>query len=551
MNINPMRMTGLATGMDTDNMVKQMMKPYQMRYDKMKQDRQVVQWKQDLYRDILGDVNTFSSTYFDVLKKDTYMLSPNAFAGFDTTITSNDPNKVTGVSIEALAGATSGDYEVIVNNLAKGASFSSSNAVKDGSGKDISRATKLSELGIDASSAKIINIQYGAEGLDGGAIKNPKTYEVNIDPTMTVQNLIDTIAEKTQGNVRLSFTELTGKFNLETTKTGVNAQLKLNSDDIWNKIGFDPSTSLKGGTNAKINIKAPAMDAGIYIERETNTFVIDNVKYNLTKENAGITNSINIKPNSDKPFEKIKGFIDKYNEIIEKINNKISEKKQFTYQPLTDEQKKDMKDDAISKWEDKAKQGLLRNDSNLENILTDLRKSVYDTVKDAGISITDIGISTSSDTSQRGKLIIDEKKLRTALESNPEKVMNIFIKPSSTVSSYDPDLSQSDRSTRWNEEGIIQRFNDVLKDYTRTSRNKDGKKGLLIEKAGIKGDLSEVKNLLTSDLNDRDKAIKELERKLSERENRYYTQFAQLEKAMNQMNSQSNWLTQQLSGGNR
>ncbi len=208
-----------------------------------------------------------------------------------------------------------------------------------------------------------------------------------------------------------------------------------------------------------------------------------------------------------------------------------------------------MKEDEIKRWEEKAKQGLLKGDRNLEDMLLELRNAFYDKVEEAGISITDLGISTGRDTSKRGKLEIDEKKLKEVLENNPEKVIKLFTKQSDTVKSYDPDMSPSDREARWKEEGIFQRVNDILLDYTRTTRNSNGKKGVLIEKAGIKGDFSEVNNIFSTDLRDKDKRIEDMERKLFDKENGYYRKFAALEKAMNKMNSQSAWLAQQLGGG--
>ncbi len=40
--MSSLRITGLATGMDTDNTIKQLMKPYNMKVDKLKQDKQIV-----------------------------------------------------------------------------------------------------------------------------------------------------------------------------------------------------------------------------------------------------------------------------------------------------------------------------------------------------------------------------------------------------------------------------------------------------------------------------------------------------------------------------
>ena len=218
--------------------------------------------------------------------------------------------------------------------------------------------------------------------------------------------------------------------------------------------------------------------------------------------------------------------------------------------PLTEEQKADMKEEEIKIWEVKAKEGLIKNDPMLQNMMTSMRNAFYTGVEGAGITLSELGLSTSSDISMRGKIIIDETKLKGALSTRGEQIANIFMKTSTSKSSYNPDMNSTDRSLRNKEEGIFQRINDIFSDYTRTTRNIAGKKGILIEKAGIKGDFTEFKNLLTDDMKFKDNAIKAMQKKMADRENRYYSQFAKLEVAMNKLNSQSSWLTQQLGTGN-
>ncbi|MGL5477506.1 MAG: flagellar cap protein FliD N-terminal domain-containing protein, partial [Clostridium sp.] len=61
-----MRIPGLATGMDTDSMVKEMMKPYQMKVDRVKQDNLRIKYQQDLYRDVLKQSQDFYNKYFSI-----------------------------------------------------------------------------------------------------------------------------------------------------------------------------------------------------------------------------------------------------------------------------------------------------------------------------------------------------------------------------------------------------------------------------------------------------------------------------------------------------
>jgi flagellar hook-associated protein 2 len=59
------------------------------------------------------------------------------------------------------------------------------------------------------------------------------------------------------------------------------------------------------------------------------------------------------------------------------------------------------------------------------------------------------------------------------------------------------------------------------------------------------GDRSVFNNTLYQQIADYDRKIAELNDELIMKENRYYIQFAQLEKLINDMNSQSMWLARQ------
>jgi flagellar hook-associated protein 2 len=542
---NSLRITGMATGMDTETTVKQMMKPYTMRVDKMKQNREIVAWKQELYRDILADTATIKSTYFDILKPATNMLSKNSYAGFDVTAVNNVATEIAGASATASVGAVVGSYSVEVIKLAKpakvdGAEINIANINKD--------TTKLSVLGIENGGTLTFNYKDS-----NGVTKTSDPITVSKDAT--ISQLMDAVNQGTSGAVKLNFSELTGKFSIESLETGNLAVLKVTEDggkNVLTKLKLtvivDSNGNVTGGEDAEVKITPPGIGSlAKTVTKPSNSFSIDGVNYTLTK--AVTTNNITVVGNSQKTYDKIKGFIDKYNELVDKVSKKTDEKKQYKYLPLSDEQKKDMKEDEIKQWDIKAKEGLLKGDSNLENMLSVMRGAFYEIVEGAGISLSEIGLSTSSDTSQRGKIIIDEKKLKTAIETRGEQVANLFTKTSTTHSSYSADYSNSERSIRNKEEGIFQRINDILQDYTRTTRNNNGKKGILLEKAGIKGDSTEFKSFLSEDIIKKDQKINEMIKSLSDRENKYYLQFSKLEVAMNKMNSQSSWLTQQFSGG--
>ena len=87
-----MRITGLATGLDMDQIVKDSMKPYRIKIDRKGQDKEILQIKQKLYREVIKDSREFYNKYFDVTKSDSILLSKNWAT---TKFTSSNENVVT------------------------------------------------------------------------------------------------------------------------------------------------------------------------------------------------------------------------------------------------------------------------------------------------------------------------------------------------------------------------------------------------------------------------------------------------------------------------
>lgn len=87
-----MRITGLATGLDMDQIVKDSMKPYRIKIDRKGQDKEILEIKQKLYREVIKDSREFYNKYFDVTKSDSILLSKNWAT---TKFTSSNENVVT------------------------------------------------------------------------------------------------------------------------------------------------------------------------------------------------------------------------------------------------------------------------------------------------------------------------------------------------------------------------------------------------------------------------------------------------------------------------
>lgn len=519
------RFGGMATGLDTDTLIKQMMQPYRMKVDKQKQDKQVIQWKQDIYRDIINDIRGLKNSYLDNIKPDDNLLMQKNYAGYD--VSSSD---ATAATATAGIGAVAGNYTVAVTELAKGAQISGTPLA----GKTTS--SKLSELNPLILVDTDIDFKIKVNGTE-------KTITLTDAGDKTISEFISAISAQTDGEVNARFSELTQTFSIETNKTGENSSVEILSvgttADIITAFSIAAGNidAAKIGSNANLAITPPGGASVPVTTKETNDFTIDGINYSLKAAGPTITTTLSVTANTDKTYDKIMGFVTKYNELIDKVKEKVEQKKQYTYTPLTDEQKQDMKEDEIKAWEEKAKEGLIKGDNSLNSMLYSMRSAFFDSVEGVSVSLKDLGFTTSRDISQRGKIVIDEsltadeakKKFSDALKSNGTAVADLFSKSGTTYS----------------EKGIFQRLNDTIEEYTKPF----GEKGILLKKAGIKGNTTEFNNLLSEQMIQKDKYITELTKKLADKETNYYAMFARLEVAMNQMNAQSSWLAQQLGGG--
>lgn len=224
--------------------------------------------------------------------------------------------------------------------------------------------------------------------------------------------------------------------------------------------------------------------------------------------------------------DKIKDFVKNYNEMLDSLNGLLKEKKHRDFPPLTKEQREDMSESEQKLWDEKAKSGLLRNDSLIREGLAKMRMQFSSPVGNLGDktidSLAEIGITTSPRMTENGKLVIDEDKLDKALAKDPEQVVKMFTQRGSV-----------DAKTGEDTRGITERLRDEIKSLTRNIEKKAGKDGATDQSYGI------GKKIVESD--DR---ITKLQAKMKDIEARYWKQFTAMEKAINKANEQSGMFAQ-------
>lgn len=237
---------------------------------------------------------------------------------------------------------------------------------------------------------------------------------------------------------------------------------------------------------------------------------------------------------ADKIVDTIKEFVNDYNEMVGQIKKAYStlpmqRSNGAYYEPLTDEDKENMSDSAIEDWEENAKAGILFGDRDLSSLYSRLTSAVsmygqdLSDLKAAGITVSySNGLSTLS---------FDEKALRSTLESDPDRVKDIFSK-------------STDNGAATN--GLMAAIKEPLETFGGTT---GAVKGTLVEKAGSPlAPTSIYQNYIQKQLDALDTQIEKWQDKMSDQVDYYTTQFSKLEQLIAQMNSQSSSLSQMMGG---
>lgn len=492
MMYSPMRVGGLASGMDIDQIVDDLMEAEHIKVDKLHQQKQVMEWQKKEYRDINLKLKNLYDTNFDMKLSKSYLKyeavgSMNDGSDFEKYFT-----------VSPGPGAINGSYEVKVEQMAEPARLESKKL------KDV-KLSKEESLDLNAP----IKSQIKYEGsIEKFTIND---CEIEIDENDSLNDILNKISNSKAG-VKAYYDEITDKVVIVSKETGLDANIEITDDNgLLKFLGFDNTKAT--GKNAIININ------GTEIEKTTNNFTVNGIRFDLIRATEGKTATFSTKNDPDAVIENIKEYVDTYNKTISLINDKLSEERYRDFPPLTDAQKKEMSEDDIKLWEEKARSGHLRSDPILDRIVRSLRSAISDPVGDNDKSLSAIGITTK-DWREKGILHIDEKKLRDAIVKDPEAVMNIFI--------ADGDKTKS--------KGVVNRVYDILKGGIRD----------ITDKAGG-GEFQKFDNsYLGKRIRDMEDRIDEWEERLWSKEEHYWSQFTAMEKAISAMNQQSMWLASQM-----
>lgn len=482
------KVTGLASGMDIDSLMEKLMKAESAQMEKLQQQKQKYEWKRDAYREVNTTLSAFEKGIFDNYGLASKWNAKNATSTSSAISVTANSNAAGNLTITEATAATSGQKLVDL----KGTGFTNQSTLAD-----------LGIAGDGSIKIKAIN--------DAGEYTEK---EIEYKTTDKISDLISKINNSGVGITALSSTDT---ISLQANSTGKGADgsiaITADSNGVFQKLGLTDGTGkVAEGANGSMVVN------GVKMESTSN-------KYNVSGYTINVTNNISA---TDAPakitsttetktiVDKVKEFVSTYNGLIEDLNKRVSEKKNLSYQPLTDAQKAELKDDEIKKWEEKAKAGLLKGDSNINKVLTEMRSTIANYGSGSDDMLAKIGITTSKVWTDNGKLELNEDKLMEALEKDPNIVSRIF-------------LGDTDKGTK----GFVSELRTPAQNAVKSIEQTAGRASSAEDSYALGKNLKDI-NSKIDDWKDRLKGIEE----------RYWKQFAAMESAIQKANSQSSIFTQ-------
>ena len=535
----PIRMTGMVSGLDTDSIVKELVSAYSTKKEKYEKEQTKLGWKQEIWKDLNKEVNTFYKSVGNLRFEGGYSTKKT---------TSSDTAKAT---VSAGSNAVTGTQKLHVLSTAQSGYLTGGKITASDSSAKVTSSTKLSELGFTEDETALKFIAKDKDGKDISA-------DIKLSKDSTISDAVKALRDV---GLNASFDENNGRIFLSSSATGASTDFSLKSDgsdaskNLLNTLALNTDAS-EVTEASKRATKIDGSDAaivlnGVVYTSSSNNFsinglsisvnaVTDSVDLSKAKTNGSLdadkisdmlvntplndSEAISITTSTDTQgiYDKIKDFITSYNNIINKMTKLYNADSAGNYEPLTDDEKSEMSDSEIEKWETKIKDSLLRRDSTLSTVMSAMTTAMSGgaTVNGKTYFLSNFGISTlgymnAAENEQNAYHIDGDEddentsgntdKLMTALNSDPDTVMD-FMKQMAT-----------------------NLYNAIDKQMTSTT---------LRSKYSIYNDkemTTQYKNYTTT--------IKQWETKISDKEDYYYKKFSSMESALSKLNSQTSSLS--------
>ena len=544
-----------GSGIDVESMVKVGMMTKQNQYDSMYKKEIKDEWIKEAYSGVYSDLQTFSGSTMSSYKMSS-KTNPMLAASKDSTVTTATANadaasmshtvNVTQLASNAYMQTQSGQSITRLNT-----NSSTSIYLKDilYSASDLSTAqSNYSSMTDEQKASNVLSFKI-SDGDPNGTGTNTETISFTYKDLFESNQTLNDLATKIKNsgvNINAQYDATNDSFSLYNKSGGSANQINLTvaddpsgtTDDmarsLLNNLNLgsvntnNTITTLNPLTSGNTTMTASGQSAQVTIDgkaytSDTNKISASNVTYNIA---AAGTTTVTVSQDTDTIISNVNQFVTDYNKMIDELNTKYNETQYSGYDVLTTAQQNSMTSDQITKWNDKAKSGLLYHDKNVGDVISSMRQAIYtpvDSVDSDYNTMMSIGITSATD---QGHLTLDQDKLKKALAADPDCVYQLFS------SSGDVTDSAGNTTTDYNKEGVVNRIYDsvnkdlsVMKDYAGTStESSDG---------STLGDL--IRDLKTK--------MSDFQTQMDAYEDKLYSKYDAMETAIQQLSSSMNYVT--------
>lgn len=391
--------------------------------------------------------------------------------------------------------------------------------------------TKASASNKISSGSTLSDLGFKPEA-DGTYKLNINGTEISLDKNSTISSMMSAV-NKSAAGVTMTYSSLTNSFTLESKEFGGAGKVEVGDTSLGRSLGLVDDNGTVGaseGQNAIFEIN------GQEVYLNDNTYTLDGNTFTFNDNmTIGETYTVNIAKDSTTVKDALKKFVESYNKLIDDVYGYIGKSPAKdddgnTYEPLTNAEKDEMSEDEITKWEEKAKQGVLYNDSTVSTVMSQMRSALYTSVTlDDGskFGIYNLGIKTSSEWSEHGKLQIDENAFDKAFENNEDAIIKLF----------------TDSDT-----GMMKKLNSVIDGAVKSS-GAANTRGTLVRKAGKADSSVTTDSTIYKEMVKMQDRLKELQDRYDTKEEYWWKVFTNMETAMADLNSQTSYISSYLGTG--
>lgn len=595
----PMRLTGMYSGLDTDSVIKELVKAKSAKVDKAKKEKTKTEWKQEAWTGLNKKIKSlFSGTLSNLrfstsYKKKTTSVSNSsavsvitgeaamngvqslsvtglAKSGYLTgaALKTQDGAKATGETLvkDLKFGDTElpegGSFTVTVNGKATNIDITAETTINDVVGKLNEAGVSAnfdeknqrifiasSQSGKDYDFSITANEEGGFKALSLLGINSSLNDAENSKTRAEYQNLValrDELQDKlvyNNGNEEDGIDYEATMANIDVDSDlykAIKANMPAGADDAYS-IGIDVLKQRADYAEEVLSYDAASFNSGSRIAAENATIVLNGETYESNSNNIEVNGltftvlskaeniTVTTQEDTDGIYDMIRNFFKEYNSIINEMDKLYNADAAKGFEPLTDDEKEEMSDKEIEKWEQKVKDAVMRKDSSLNTVASAMKEAMQTGFKvgEKTMFLSDFGIET----------------------------LSYFLAPENEKNAYHIAGDDKDNETS----GLTDKLKSmiatdsetVISFFTQLSREVYGKLDKISSSSDYttKGSFFEDKKYKT-DITNYEAKIKELEKKLAAYEDKYYAKFSKMEVAMSKLQNSTNSLVSMLGGGN-